>query len=150
MSASDSDEYHTRFALYEKILKEAKKAIQEDISEYEAGTDDMKEYISSHINVLFKDHVDDFQDRGISRRKVDDLEERMNAELCPKPPAKKKRTAKTKPPVKKKRTAKTKPPAKKKRTRKTKASAKKKRSRKKPHKAKKRTKRRSRKKRQSR
>ena len=91
MSASDSDEYDTRFTMYEKILKEAKTAIKEDISEYEAGTEDMREYVSDHINVLFEEHTDDFQDQGISRSKVDDLKERMNAELCPKASAKKKK-----------------------------------------------------------
>ena len=91
MSASDPDEYDTRFAMYEKILKEAKKAIKEDISEYEAGTEDMKEYVSDHINVLFEEHTDDFQGKGISRSKVDDLKERMNAELCPTASSKKKR-----------------------------------------------------------
>ena len=96
MSASDSDEYQTRFDMYEKILKEAKKAIKEDISEYEAGTEDMKEYVSDHINVLFEEHTDDFQEKGISRRKVDDLKERMNAELCPTASAKKKKRSRRK------------------------------------------------------
>ena len=97
MSASDSDEYQTRFDMYEKILKEAKKAIKEDISDYEAGTEDMREYVSSHINVLFREHTDDFQDQGINRRKIDDLKERMNAELCPKASAKKKKRSRKKP-----------------------------------------------------
>ena len=96
MSASDSDEYDTRFKMYKKILKEAKKAIKEDIGEYEAGTKDMKEYVSSHINVLFKDHMEDLQEQGISRRKINDLEERMNSELFPKASTKKKKRSRKK------------------------------------------------------
>ena len=96
MSASDSDDDDTRFTMYEKILKEAKKAIKEDIGEYEAGTKDMKEYVSSHINVLFKDHMEDLQGQGISRRKINDLEERMNSELFPKASTKKKKRSRKK------------------------------------------------------
>jgi hypothetical protein len=91
---SDSDEYQTEFEMYEMILKEAKIAIKEDIGDYTVGTKDMKEYISSHINVLFREHIDDLQDQGISRSKIDDLKVRMNAELCPKAAAKKKRSRK--------------------------------------------------------
>jgi hypothetical protein len=96
MSASDSDEYQTEYEMYEMILKEADTAIKEDISDYKAGTKDMKEYVSSHINVLFREHIDDLQDQGISRSKIDDLKVRMNAELCPKATAKKKKRSRKK------------------------------------------------------
>ena len=91
---SDSDDYQTVFEMYEMILKEAKTAIKEDIGDYTAGTKDMKKYVSGHINVLFREHIDDLQDQGLSRSKIDDLKVRMNAELCPKVAAKKKRSRK--------------------------------------------------------
>ena len=71
MSSSDSDEYQIRFDMYEFILDEAKKAIEADI-----GKD-----VSSHINDLFREHRKELQRQGISQSKIEDLQQRMNAEL---------------------------------------------------------------------
>ena len=79
MSPSDSDDYQSKFNLYERALKNAKYDIKGEIDSFDSSEKGVKEELKLILPEIINENL--FKDSNISKSDFEDLKLRMYVEL---------------------------------------------------------------------